>query len=431
MNELRGRLPGGDSVRLRWDGGRITEIAPVGEAPDVWIVPGLFDIQMNGFRGHDVNAPDVTAETVTALTSQVWSAGVSRYCPTIVTAPETQIIRSLRAVADARAADPAVACAIPFVHVEGPHISAEDGPRGCHDAACIRPPDVAELHRWSRAASGLIGIVTLAPETRGAIPYIRELVRRGVVAAIGHTAAGVEDVRAAVEAGATLSTHLGNATHLTLPRHPNQIWEQLAEDRLFAGFIADGHHLDPAALKAMLRAKGPERAILVSDATAMAGLPPGRYRTPVGGLVELSGTGRLSPIGSPMLAGSAVSLVECVRTVVRTGCAGFGDAIRMATRNPARLLGLEPGAVEPGAPADLAVFRYGPGQDPEVVAIVVDGDVRQLGNDGPISGSEGYGDPTRDGLSVASARRRRVSGVTDGRFRGLGPRPSPYAQNPH
>ena len=379
MNELRGRLLSGDPVRVRWDGGRITRVEPVGDAPDVRIVPGLFDIQVNGFRGYDVNATDVTADTVAALTRHVWSAGVSRYCPTIVTAPEEQIIRSLRAVAEARAADPAVARAIPFVHVEGPHISPEDGPRGCHDAAHVRPPDVAELHRWTQAAPDLVGIVTLAPEARGAIPYIRELTRRGVIAAIGHTAAGVADVQAAVAAGATLSTHLGNATHLTLPRHPNQIWEQLAEDRLFAGFIADGHHLGPAALKAMLRAKGAERAILVSDATAMAGLPPGRYRTAVGGLVELSGTGRLSPVGSPMLAGSAVSLVDCVRTAVGTGCAGFADAIAMATHNPARLLGLAPAEIEVGAPTDLAVFRYEPGHDPEATAIVVNDAVHHLG----------------------------------------------------
>ena len=363
--QIAGRLAEtGQAVRVELAGARIARIVPAQMAPPRWIAPGFIDLQVNGYAGHDINAPDVTPETVARLVRALWPVGVTTLCPTVITASEARIRRSLRAIAAARAADPLVAHAIPAIHVEGPHISPEDGPRGAHPPEHVRPPDLTEFRRWQEAAGGRVGIVTLAPEHHGALDYIGALAREGVVVALGHTAAAEERIRAAVDAGARLSTHLGNGAHARLARHPNYIWAQLAEDRLAASLIFDGHHLPPAVMKTMLRAKGIERAILVSDAVAVAGLPPGLYETPVGGTVELLPNGRLTIPGTPYLAGSASTLGEGVANALRHAGATLAEAVRLATANPARLLRLDGpdgrDTVRAGKAADLTVFAIDP-----------------------------------------------------------------------
>lgn len=325
-----------------------------------WLVPGLIDLQVNGFGGFDVNGPDVTPEVVVELGRALAAVGTTTFVPTVITAAEADIIASLRAIAAAREADPATRAAIPFVHVEGPHLSPEDGPRGVHPVEHIRPPDVSEYERWQQACGGLVGMVTLSPHFPGSTEYVAALARAGVHVALGHTAASPEQITAAVDAGATLSTHLGNGAHAVLPRHPNHLWTQLADDRLTAGFIADGHHLPADTLTAMIRAKGIERSLLVSDSVALAGSAPGEYETPVGGTVELSADGRLSYAGTPYLAGAARSLADCVASVVGLARIGLGDAVRMATINPGRYVG-DRALLQPGAPADLVLFDWTPG----------------------------------------------------------------------
>ena len=229
------------------------------------MAPGFVDLQVNGYGGLDFNSGDLDADQVVELVTRQWDQGVTSLCPTLVSAPEDRITGALAVVAQARRADPLVRHAIPCVHVEGPYLSPEDGPRGAHDVAALRLPDLAELERWQRAGDGLVGIVTLAPELPGAVRYVRAASSAGVIIAIGHTAATAEQIVAAADAGARLSTHLGNGCHLMVPRHPNHLWAQLAEDRLQASFIADGHHLPAATLTAMVRAKGVDRSVLVSD----------------------------------------------------------------------------------------------------------------------------------------------------------------------
>jgi N-acetylglucosamine-6-phosphate deacetylase len=229
-----------------------------------------------------------------------------------------------------------------------------------HDAASVRPIDPAEVARWQRA--GPVGIVTVSPHGPEAASAVRQLVGLGVTVAIGHTHATPDEVTAAVDAGATMSTHLGNGIPTTLPRHPNVIWRQLADDRLHAGLIADGHHLPHDTLEVMLRAKGIDRAFLVSDTTEVGGRPPGRYRTSVGSEVELGADLRLAEIGSDLLARAAATLLDGVRTVHTHTSFTLHDALTLATRNPARLA---PGAraglgeLRPGAPADLIVLDDG------------------------------------------------------------------------
>jgi N-acetylglucosamine-6-phosphate deacetylase len=354
---LTGRDPSsGRTLRVTVEDGRIGAIQATDEPAELWLAPGLVDLQVNGFAGHDVNAPDVDEATVAALVRSLHRAGVTTVVPTVISAPEERIIAALSAIARARAADPLVAHAIPYAHLEGPFLSVEDGPRGAHDRRHVRPADVGELRRWG----DLAGMVTVSPHDEAAIDLIGQATRMGVRCAIGHTHATPEQITRAAEAGATLSTHLGNATYALLPRHPNHLWSQLADDRLHAGFIADGHHLPAETFRAMLRAKGVERAHLVSDATSLAGLPPGRYRTPVGGEVELSETGRLSHVGTPFLAGASRSLADGVATAIAMADLTLSTGLRLASANPGRFTGGR-GVLRTGAPADLITFAWRPG----------------------------------------------------------------------
>ncbi|MFC0674599.1 N-acetylglucosamine-6-phosphate deacetylase [Brachybacterium hainanense] len=299
------------------------------------LAPGLVDLQVNGFAGHDVNAEDPSPEAIIAIARSLALRGVTSWVPTVVTASEERIIAALRAVERACAMDPATAAAIPFSHVEGPFLSAQDGPRGVHDPAQIRPADAAEVARWQRA--GRVGYVTLSPHGADAPQQIARIVASGTAVAIGHTHASPEQIRAAVDAGAELSTHLGNGIFPQLPRHPNPIWEQLAESRLSCGFIADGHHLPMAALRSMLQAVGRGRAYLVSDCVELAGSTPGTYITPVGGEVELSSTGRLSYAGTALLAGAAKDLAGGAEVLVHAGL-GVDEVLDLASRTPGRII---------------------------------------------------------------------------------------------
>ncbi|MEA2654197.1 MAG: N-acetylglucosamine-6-phosphate deacetylase [Chloroflexota bacterium] len=379
---LEGRsIEDAEPIRLTLRGGRIAAIERVQMSSDqAWIAPGWLDLQINGFDGHDPNSADADASTTEAMVRAIWRSGVSGLCITICTEAEAHMLRALEAVAAACDADPLVAEAVVGIHVEGPHIAREDGPRGAHALRHVRPPDVAEYRRWQTAARGRIRIITLSPEYEEAVPYIEAISADGVVASIGHTAATSEQIRAAVDAGARWSTHLGNGAHATIRRHPNYIWDQLAEDRLDAGFIFDGHHLPPAVMKSMVRAKGIERSILVSDALFVAGLAPGIYALPDGAAVELLPSGRLGLHGTPYLAGAAAPLPVCVGNAVRHAGASLSDAVRMVTSNPSRLLGLPIDAgherLQIGSVANLTVFRGSPNEtDVKVVKTVVAGRV--------------------------------------------------------
>lgn len=355
----------GDLLTVRIEGGLIARVEATATDDDnsePWLSAGLVDLQVNGFAGFDANSADGDLDLIVAMVRALVAVGVTTVVPTVVTQSEDHIVGCLRRIAAARAADSLVRHAVPFVHVEGPNLSPDDGPRGVHPAEHIRPPDVGEFERWQQACDGLIGIVTLSPHWPDSPAYISDLAGRGVHVSVGHTHADRAQISAAADAGASLSTHLGNGAHAVLPRHPNYIWAQLAEDRLTAGFIGDGHHLPADTLIAMLRAKGLSRSFLVSDATTLAGAAPGIYRTPVGGEVELSQDGRLSQRGTPYLAGAARSLTDGVAQVANLGPLSLAAALSLATASPGRVAGGARGTLVVGAPADLVRFRWSPGQ---------------------------------------------------------------------
>ncbi|HZY73844.1 MAG TPA: amidohydrolase family protein [Edaphobacter sp.] len=374
MQSIQGRNPAnGKNIEIIIDDGLIRSILPAASAEDRWLSPGFIDLQINGYRGYDLNAESLTPDVVIALARQLVAMGVTTFLPTLITAAEEQLVAALRAISAARRISPLTAHMIPCVHVEGPHLLPTDGPRGAHPRVHVRPPDCNELERWQAASGGLVGMVTLSPHWDGALDYIAHVARRGILVALGHTDADPERIHAAAEAGARLSTHLGNGVAGELPRHPNLLWAQLADDRLTATFIADGHHLPADTLTAMLRAKGIERSILVSDAVAIGGLQPGVYETPVGGTVELTAEGRIGIPGTGILAGAALPLSNGIANVARLSGFSLQQAVRMATENPGRFIGGR-GVLRVGAPADLVQFTWSSdGGDLEIDRVFIRG----------------------------------------------------------
>jgi N-acetylglucosamine-6-phosphate deacetylase len=261
------------------------------------------------------------------------ATGVTRCLATLVTSPFERFASSARVIAGTPAR------AVAGIHMEGPYLAAADGPRGAHAREFLCPPDIDDFRRRQEAAAGRVLLVTLAPELPGALPLIEHLVDSNVRVAIGHTDATPQQIADAVTAGATLATHLGNGCAQLLPRHPNVIWEQLAADALLASVIVDGHHLPPSTVRAMVRAKRPERTILISDAIAAAGCPAGHYS--IGGVIcELGADGRVSLPGTPYLAGSALTLDRAIGNTVRFTGLPLERVIPMASTIPATYLGM-------------------------------------------------------------------------------------------
>ena len=342
------------------------------DASDLHIAPGFIDLQINGFAGVDFNNPRAPIEEIGRALDTILATGVTRCLPTVITGAPGEMLASLRNLYHAKTTLPR-GRAIAGFHVEGPHIVAEDGPRGAHPAQWVRPPDLEEFARWQDATAGNIRLITLSPHWPGAPRYIATLTKAGVAVSVGHTGANTGQIAAAVDAGAALSTHLGNAAHKVLPKFPNYLLSQLAEDRLSASFIVDGIHLDDSFLRVALRAKGVERTILVTDAAAPAGAEPGRYR--LGELeVDLTPDNRVVLAGTGKLAGSALRMDRALSNLMRIGNLTLDDALQTATTNPARLIHLDgrTQGLAPGDRADIVVFRNTHGI--EIEAVYLDGE---------------------------------------------------------
>jgi N-acetylglucosamine-6-phosphate deacetylase len=296
--------------------------------------PAFVDIQVNGFAGVDFNSPGLNADQIVVALQALRKTGVTRCLPTLITNSYERFARCAQALA--AVADPTIA----GIHLEGPYISPDDGPRGAHPRGFTAPATRDDFRRRQDAAGGKIILVTLAPEVPGALDLTEYLASNGVRVAIGHTSAAPSLIRDAILAGATLSTHLGNGCAASLPRHPNLVWEQLAADELWASIIVDGHHLPPATVKAMIRAKSPHGTILISDAIAAAGCAPGSYR--LGDVdVDLASSGRVSLRGTPFLAGSALTIPQAVGNTVRFTGLPLSQVLPMASTIPADYLGIE------------------------------------------------------------------------------------------
>lgn len=362
---LTGRMAGmSEVVQVDYDIAiqAVDELIRPPETPE-FVSPGFIDLQVNGFAGVDYNDPATSHEAIAGSIQKMFTTGVTRLLPTVITGSKERMAAALHNLASAKQSFEASGMpegqAMEGFHVEGPHISPETGPRGAHPLEHIRPPDVEEFKAWQEAARGNVRLVTVSPEWEGTPEYVKHLVRSGVVASIGHTKATRDQIRAAVDVGATMSTHLGNAAHPTLPKTENYIWEQLSEDRLAAGFIVDGIHIPEGFFRAAVRAKGVERSVLVTDAVMPAMCEPGPYN--LGQVeVELRSDGSVVLRGGTRLAGSALRMDHAIGNSVRLGRVSLRDALTMATTNAARAgrIARRQRGLAPGEKADLVRFLW-------------------------------------------------------------------------
>jgi N-acetylglucosamine-6-phosphate deacetylase len=353
---------------------KVDTLGPAETDGELFLAPGFIDIQVNGYLGVDYCNPTSSLADISRSIQALRKTGVTRFFPTVITGSPDDMLGALKNLYRAKQ-EIEEAAAIEGIHVEGPYIGPEDGPRGAHPRKWVRPPDLDEWKRWRDATHGLIKLVTLSPHWPEAPRYIETLVSEGATMSIGHTDATTGQIQDAVNAGATMSTHLGNGAHAIIRRHPNFIWDQLAEDRLCAGFIVDGIHLPGSFLKVALRAKMVERSILVTDAAAPAGAPVGRYRLGEQD-VDHTADGRVVLAGSDKLAGSALRMDRGVENMMRLGELSLRDAIQTATVNPARhtKIARRQRGIAEGDRADFVLFHYDEGSGKiDIRATYIDG----------------------------------------------------------
>lgn len=325
--------------------------------PDLYVAPGFFDPQVNGFAGVDFNAKDLTPDDVHRAAQAISATGVTIFFLTLITTSFERLLHQLKILKEAIENDPFVSKMCRGIHLEGPYISSAEGPRGVHPVQFIRPPQWDEFERLQEVSGGRIRLITLAPEKEGSLHFIQKAVSKGLVVAIGHTEASEEILNAAFEAGARLSTHLGNGMGNRFSRHRNPFQKQLAMDGLMASIIADGIHLPDYVIKNIVRSKTPERVLLSTDAMSAAAQPPGKYR-----LADLEVTvepnGRTRLVGTDSLAGSILSMPKAIANVMKFAGIDLRTAIKMATGNGRKLFPEVIGMIAPNQPANLVVFRF-------------------------------------------------------------------------
>jgi N-acetylglucosamine-6-phosphate deacetylase len=313
------------------EGDRIVAVEPASDAPDLVLAPGFVDVQVNGVDDVDVAARDADWDRLDQLQH---AAGVTTWCPTLVTAP----LDDMRARTERVPARPSIA----GVHLEGPFLG---GRPGAHPRDLLRPIDLD----WLRALPSTVRLVTIAPELDDAVAATELLVGRGIAVSLGHSSATQEQVRACVDAGARMVTHLFNGMEPLHHREPGVVGAALTDDRIVAGLIADLVHVHPTAIAVAFRAK-PERIALVTDAVAWRAMRIGRIE------VAHDGTAPRLPDGT--LAGSSLTMDQAIRNVVHVAGIPLDAALRAATATPASVIGLDDrGVIAVGRRADLVVLE--------------------------------------------------------------------------
>jgi N-acetylglucosamine-6-phosphate deacetylase len=318
--------------------------------PESTLIPALFDVHIHGSGGHDVmEATDAALGHIGVFLAR---RGVGAYLATTVTAPLDSLLRSLSGLAKLML-KPLEGARPLGIHLEGPFLSPHK--RGAHAESQLLPPSVALFERLWEAAEGHIRLMTIAPELAGAEETIAHAAKLGVRVSLGHSNAETAAAQRGVRAGAVSATHTFNAMRPFDHRDPGLLGEVLTNDALFAEIICDGLHVDPAAVRLWWKAKGVNRAMLVTDAMAGAGMPDGPYRL---GELDVRVVNGRCVIGENTLAGSTLSLDRGMRNFMEFTGASPGEAVALAGRNPARMTGLDGGVgtLAAGRPADIAVL---------------------------------------------------------------------------
>jgi N-acetylglucosamine-6-phosphate deacetylase len=303
-------------------------------------IPGYIDLQINGFAGIDFSSPDLEEEQFVQACKLILKKGTAAFLPTIITSSIDTFERNLRLMS-VMSRDPDLRAHIPGLHVEGPFISEKDGARGAHSRKWIRKPDKKLLDSMMSWADGQIKLLTMAAEVEAADELCRHAVDMGITVSLGHHMATDDDLKRMVDAGATALTHLGNGLPAQVDRHRNPIWAGLANDDLTAMLIADGQHLPLAVLKTMIRSKGPDRICLVSDASPVAGLPPGKYQA-LGNEVILDNNGKLYNPETGYLVGSSFTMDKCIDFMKTTGLLDEKSLEWAYYYKPLQLIGIDP-----------------------------------------------------------------------------------------
>jgi N-acetylglucosamine-6-phosphate deacetylase len=326
------------------------------DAPALTVAPGFVDVHIHGAGGHDVM--EGTTEALTAITETVAKYGTTSLVATTVTAGPEQTCRAAAGISGWMQSQTAPhdgdtpRAEVLGIHFEGPFISPAR--RGVHPAEWIVPPSVEMLRTFAEASRGAGRIVTLAPELPGTAELIAAALEAGLVVSLGHTNARYADAMSAIERGARHAAHVFNAMRPFEHRETGVIGAVLTSPSVTAELIADGVHVDAAAMRLLLSAKGPRGVILVSDGTSATGMPDGTYRL---GTFDVIACGGVCRSAEGKLAGSTLTLDRALRTIVALDVE-LSDALAMLTANPARLLGLEgrKGSLVPGADADLVLI---------------------------------------------------------------------------
>ena len=345
------------NVTIKSVDGNISEISRIetqGKSEELFVAPGLIDVQINGYMGVDFSGPGLTIEGIRKATKALWKVGVTTYFPTIITSDIDRIKENFAVLAAAKN-DPEIGKSIAGFHLEGPYISPVKGFRGAHLEKYIKLPDWKEFQEIQKAANNGLKLITLAPELEGAISFIQKCVANGVVVSLGHHNGSAKDIQQAVDAGAKMATHLGNGCANEINRHHNPLWPQLSDDRITPSIIADGFHLTKEEVRSFYKVKGADKTILVSDALDLAGLPVGEYTRGERTLLLTENVVKLPK--ENVLAGAASPISKCVGVIMDYTQCGLRAAIQMASTNPAELFSLkEIGKIEPGKRADIIQF---------------------------------------------------------------------------
>lgn len=335
--------------------GEIPARARVLDFPGLILAPGFIDIHIHGGAGHDVMEADDSS--LARMERHLTRHGVTAYLPTTVTAPESTIVSALEHLSkDMRRECQSSDRACPIgIHLEGPFISHVK--RGVHPPENLMQPSPAALDRFWQSSQGTIRMVTIAPELPGATEAIAHARSFGIHCSLGHSNATYSEARAAISAGADHATHTFNAMRALDHRDPGILGAILEDDAVSADIIADGIHVDPTIVRLFLRAKGDDKAVLITDGISATGMPDGMYR--LGDFEVQVRNGRCEAGGK--LAGSVLTLDQAVRNVMQFAGLELQRALKMVTLNPARVLGIaaQRGVIAPGARADMVVLAAG------------------------------------------------------------------------
>lgn len=287
--------------------------------------------------GTDFSGDDLTDETCAAAFRAILDSGTAAFLPTIITSSMETYRRNVPTILRV-AEEEEFRGHVLGIHLEGPFLSPEPGAIGAHNPELATRADLQLFRELHALCGNRLAMLTVAADVDGVEEVIAAAVEAGVTVSLGHHLADEDDLDRAVRAGASALTHLGNGLPLTIPRHPNPIFAGLAEDRLTAMIITDGHHIPPSLIKTVLRTKGVERTVVTSDASPLAGLPPGKYHSMRADVILEEG-GRLYDPAKGNLVGSSYSMAACMNVLAGLDILSYEELYAVGVTNPLRLIG--------------------------------------------------------------------------------------------